>query len=147
MNESDMQWFGDNIQARWQSTDVFVVGRAFDLCKKYKMEDVLLAMDRLKEVTIDKLVVESDRLAAVCRQLTEGDATVARTARQLAQEREQAAIAEEVRSNTYSTDLTPQIASDAELACAQKYDAAWRMFSPASRERLMKAWAKGGFPE
>ena len=72
MTETEMEWFGDNIGARWQATEILAVGRAFDLCKPYDSDIVLLAMDKLKQATGDKLVVDADRLAAVCKQISEG---------------------------------------------------------------------------
>ena len=148
MTTADMQTFGDNIQARWQETGVLSVGRAYDLCKRFDLAGVLSAMDKLKlAMNTDHLILDPDRLAAVCMQMHSGNSWQERTTRALANARESAALAEAERGKTYSGELTPEIDAQAEEACAGKYDATWGGFSAEVKTKLKKAWAKGGFPK
>lgn len=145
MTDDERRVFGDELHLCWPNTDVNLALRALEWCEPYGLPVVQQAMMELrKAMPAHHKMVDPNRLLAICKRLADGSRP---TAERLAAERESAALAEQERAKTFTGGLAPEIDAQAEAECRKRYDATWPFFAPEAREKLKKAWAKGGFPK
>lgn len=146
MTESDAKQFGDLIEARWQTTGVLTVERAWELCKPFDLDLVIAGMDILKGmmqpghtmVDADWLGREVKRAAGMRVDGIGAHQAYERTSKYLAQCRADAESAEQQRQATDAMHLLPDEVKRLWDICAAKYDATWNLFSATAKARLMK---------
>lgn len=134
MLESDAEKFGDELEARWQNTGVAACTRAWELCNGFEFETVVQAMDQLRRaMKSDQLIVDADRLKAVCVQVSQSGPELLTPS-----ERRQAAE----QFTAAQRERTAEAKAESEKAFKQVTDAASRADSSLRDEAIRRCKTK-----